>query len=375
VAQTRLPATSGELLWQRYSRQVAVEFPSPRTAQQWRLTAQGWVGHIPLAPDLWLLLQPKVALANLFRMLEVAYDQPLLPVPGVVATGSLSDFFERLAHHLARRISERVRHGLLRGYQPHHARLPYLRGRLDLGRTLRQPPGAGLVCDYETHTTDIEDNRILLYTLWLLSRTARRVEVRQTVSQAYLALRGQVSLLPVAAAACLDRPYNRLTEDYRPLHALCYFFLDHLGPDHRPGERQSLPFLVNMAGLYERFVAVWLAAYLPSGLSLKSQARVNNPDVRARVDMVLTDTGHDHPWAVLDTKYKTPAQPAEADIYQVVAYAQDRRCHEAILVYPAPLPRPLDTRWGDVHVRSLTFALHGDLDAAGHTFLQQLLAV
>jgi 5-methylcytosine-specific restriction enzyme subunit McrC len=50
-----------------------VEFPSPKTDHRWELTAQGWVGYIPLSPELGLSLQPKVSLEGLFRMLEYAY--------------------------------------------------------------------------------------------------------------------------------------------------------------------------------------------------------------------------------------------------------------------------------------------------------------
>ena len=75
---------------------------------------------------------------------------------------------------------------------------------------------------------------------------------------------------------------------------------------------------------------------------------------------------------VLDTKYKIPASPAAADIAQVVAYAEAKHCRAAILIYPKPLPHPLDTRIGDIRVRSLTFATAGNLDAAGAAFLQEL---
>ncbi len=68
-----LPLEVGESLWRNYGSRVAVEFPSPKTGGKWQLTAQGWVRYIPLSQDLGLRLQPKIALSNLFRMLEYAY--------------------------------------------------------------------------------------------------------------------------------------------------------------------------------------------------------------------------------------------------------------------------------------------------------------
>ena len=69
-----LPTELGERLWQTYSAQIEVEFPSPKTAQRWQLTSKGWVGQIPLDASVQLALMPKVPLSNVFGMLEYAYS-------------------------------------------------------------------------------------------------------------------------------------------------------------------------------------------------------------------------------------------------------------------------------------------------------------
>ena len=120
-----------------------------------------------------------------------------------------------------------------------------------------------------------------------------------------------------------------------------------------------MPFLVDMARLYEQFVAEWLKTNLSEHFTVKAQEPIDNKAVKAVIDLALIDveTGATH--AVLDTKYKLPQKPANDDIYQVVAYAKARQCQQAILIYPAPLTQPLDTMWDDIRVRSLTFALDG----------------
>jgi 5-methylcytosine-specific restriction enzyme subunit McrC len=40
-----------ETLWRKYNTQVALDFPSPKTGGKWKLTSQGWVGHIPLTQN------------------------------------------------------------------------------------------------------------------------------------------------------------------------------------------------------------------------------------------------------------------------------------------------------------------------------------
>ena len=53
----------------------------------------------------------------------------------------------------------------------------------------------------------------------------------------------------------------------------------------------------------------------------------------------------------------------------------NKKCHEAILVYPQKLTNPINEFAGDseVRLRSLTFALDSDLEKAGQSFLKELI--
>lgn len=372
-----LPGPVGELLWRTYGRQVEVEFPNPKTGQQWRLTAQGWVGHIPLTPEFHLALQPKVKLANLFRMLDYAYQlKSFRFLAGLVGCQTLAEFYEELASILAKRVLDRGRKGFYRAYLPRTERLPYLRGRLEMEAAHVAPGRVGLPCHYQEHTADIADNQILAWTLFCIARSGLGSErVLPLVRRAYRALQGLVTPVPHPPADCVDRLYHRLNEDYRPLHALCRFFLEQSGPGHQVGERTMLPFLVDMARLYERFVAEWLKHHLPPPWKLAVQERVEvgrATPFHFEIDLVLYDAGRDAARCVLDTKYKTGAGPAPADIHQMISYAHTKGCSEAVLVYPARPAQPFDEVIRGIRVRSLTFALDGDLEQAGQDFLREL---
>ncbi len=376
-AREEISETAGEMLWQNYGRQVGVEFPSPKTGGKWSLTAQGWVGHIPLTSELGFALQPKVRLGNLFGMLEYAYNLKSFHVlAGLINCQSLVEFYEHLANMLAKRVLDRARKGLYRAYLAETDQLPYVRGRLDVQQSSQRPGQVRLNCHYEAHTADVAENQILAWTLFRIARSGMCTErVLPTVRRAYRALQDAVKPVPFSPEACLGRLYNRLNDDYRSLHALCRFFLEQSGPGHQLGDRTMLPFLVDMAHLYERFVAEWLKAHLPSDLSLKIQERVNIDEAGSlnfNIDLVLYDTLTGAARWVLDTKYKLPERPSSDDISQVITYAVAKGCREAILIYPAPLSRPLDETIGDIHVRSLTFALAGDLEQAGQAFMQDL---
>jgi len=140
-----------------------------------------------------------------------------------------------------------------------------------------------------------------------------------------------------------------------------------------------LPFLIDMNRLFELFVAEWLVAHLPKTHFIRPQEHVeitSSGNLEFIVDLVLYDAIEDRPLCVLDTKYKRTETPAAGDIEQVVAYAVSKRCHDAALVYPVHLHKPLETCvGGHVNVRSLTFALNGDIVVAGEALIESLAAL
>lgn len=240
---------------------------------------------------------------------------------------------------------------------------------------LQKPWDVKLKCHYNEQTGDIEDNQILAWTLFIIGRSGLcRESVSSTVRKAFHALQGFVILKPFKSEACIDRNYHRLNQDYQLLHALCRFFLDNTGPSHESGDREMLPFLIDMANLYEQFVAEWLKANTPKGFFVKQQHRVtHDQNYFDRIDLLLGDIATSKVQYVLDTKYKAPDKVANNDIHQIVAYANALKCHNAILIYPQNLQQPLDIKNDDIRVRSLTFSLDSDLHEAGKTFLTSLL--
>lgn len=372
-----LSEAAAQQLWRDFRPQVEVEPPSFKTGDRWRLTAQGWVGFLPLSPELGIVLQPKVPLRNLFGMLELAYDLRSLQLwDDLFAVDSLDELYEGLALILARRILSRVRSGLAQQYLPRSQRLPFVRGRLDIPQLAQQPVLDTLPCHFTEQSIDNEENQILLWTLHTILRsglcTSRSLP---TVRQAHRALQGAVSLRAFAADACRKRSYSRLDADYRLLHLLCAFFLDQAGPSHELGEHELPAFMVDTARLYERFVAEWLRRNLPTDHHLQAQERLDltpNGELRFEIDLVIYDATS-HPRCVMDTKYKVPTStPASDDVAQVLAYAQAKGAAEAVLIYPVQLSRPVDQWIHGIRLRTLPFPLDQNLEQAGQKFLALL---
>lgn len=377
----RLPATelspeAGKRLYQQFSPQVQVVAPSILNGQQWQLTAQGWVGTIPLTPDLTLSIQPKVPLGNLFGMVEIAYNFETRWLEGLTQVTTLTEFYDQLAALLAKKVIRRGRNGFHRTYITHTDYLPYVRGQVNLRRVIRHPHDPVLECEYEDHTIDNEDNQILGWTLRQIARSGLCTpQTQHLVTQAFRALQKAITMTPISPNTCIGRHYTRLNQDYRPLHALCRFFLEQSGPAHQDGDHLLLPFLLDMATLFERFAAAWLQHHLPPPWQVKIQEHIlvdPHSHLSVRPDIVLYQA--DQPYAIIDTKYKVPHTIQPDDFSQVVAYAQVKNCPQAILLYPQAPSRPLNITLPHVHIRSLAFPLDGSLDEAGQRLLHQLLA-
>lgn len=378
ISPSILPLERGQALWRHYdlgSHQLHLEFPNPATNGQWRLSGRGWVGTIPITEKLQLSILPKVPLRNVCAMWARLYAWEFSDLPeALFQSRSVLGFYQQLVQVLALRVRRRVAHGIYRAYVPQEQLLPYVRGRLRWQK-LAAADKLSFPCRYDQFLSDVTDNQVLLFTLTQILRSGRcDAEVTEGVTRAIHGLQGLVSYRHVTVEECVDRPYGRLNEDYRSLHALCRFFLEHSGPTHEAGDRQMVPFLVHMGRLFERFVAAWLQANLPPLWRLQVQEHVavgSGPDLQFAIDLVIYDR-QGQAKMVMDTKYKVPERMATQDFSQVVTYAKAKGCRQAILIYPGPLTQPIDVRLEELHIRSLTFSLDDDLDSAGRRFLDMM---
>ncbi len=348
-------------LHEQFGRYVTVS--KPPFENNWQLKAHGYIGHIPLRDGTRLVLQPKVPLANLFEMLTRVWHLDPFTADGLTAVSSIPHFYERLAHMLAQRVLDRQRKGLYRAYLPTVAPLPYVRGRIMPNTTT---PTA-LHCEFETFSADLPHNQLLLWTLHQLIRTG--ISQHETVIRAWRTLRGHLSLVPFTAD--FDMEYGRINEDYRPMHTLCRFFLAQISPTHHTGSQEMLPILVDMAVLFERFVARWLHDNSPQHTIHIQETVMLAKQVKYEVDVVVRDA-HGRAVAILDTKYKRHKRPSNEDFNQVVNYALAHGCQRAFLVYPTAEIAPFSVSNGGVLVQSVPFDLDRPLDQSGRALLDML---
>ena len=369
-------------------RRFEFDWPNPGNDFQYRIRSCGLVGIVPVGGSV-IVIEPKAPVSSLFGMLEIAYDlRSFELLEGETNIGSLEEFFERVVSILAKRVLDRVRRGLYQEYVEHVDDLVYVRGRVDTRGNLRNAvrKNPAVRCRFEDLTPELEDNEILLWALFVASRLRlRRPEIADQVRRAYRAMAGSIRLVEKSPQSCIERLYNRLNDDYRPMHGLSRLLLEHAGPHLAEGNRTFIPFCLDMPTLFESFVAKWLAIHLPHELEAVPQCsaklRANVP-LRFVIDVLIRDRRTKRYVAVLDTKYKIAERPKETDIQQVVAYAVRMGVNHAFLVYPSmagadvvvtvsPTGEGIDSR--AVEVRSLFFDIGSGVEEAGTHFLQALL--
>ncbi len=369
-----------DILALKRSRKFEVEPASILNEHTLGLRSRGWIGSIPIGDDLLIRVKPKVPIANLFGMLEVAYNlRSFRLFDGEVQVESLDDIYERIVSILARRVLDRARKGLYRSYVGESDELPFVRGAIDLvNAALNVKRGVPSVpCRYEEHTADVDENRLLHWTLHAVRRQSlRRQQVRIELDRARRALAGTIALRQFSPADCVDRFYHRLNNDYAPMHGLCRFILEQTGPTIQSGDRTFLPFELEMPKLFEAFVAEWLRTSGPADLIVRPQHRAQldaNFQVQINIDILLYDKLSGSPVAVLDTKYKLAERPSDDDIYQIAFYARELQTKRAILVYPTLLAAPFRMVHGkDIRVESMPFDIAAPLSASGAAFVNAL---
>lgn len=368
-----LPQSALKLLHNNYRNVVKIEPHLFRN--QIKLTAQGWVGHLPLAPNLRLSLLPKTPLRNLFGMLEVAYNIPIKRLGGLIDADSLAEFYERLAAILAHDVLQQAKRGLYKQYLARRERLPFVRGRLAV-RELHHVDQR-VMCEYEEVSADIAHNQILYYTLsQILAANICSPRTLPTVSRARRVLHGTISLVEFNSADIAALTYDRLSEPYQPMHALCAFFLDHIGPSHCAGDYKMVPFLLNMAHLFEAFVFRKLervSAETP--YDVRDQVSVSldpSHKLNYKIDIVLRHRDTREPICVLDTKYKRHKKPSTDDFNQVVNYALSQNCTSAFLIYPHADLNHFRVVNGEVVVSTVPFDLSADFEQASQQLFEAI---
>ena len=244
-----------------------------------------------------------------------------------------------------------VKRGLRFEYHAVEEERRFLRGRLLVGRQLRQPPGRDhyFQVEHEVFDADRPENRLLRSALDRVCRQAKEVGNKRLAYE----LAHQLLEIPPSRDFAKDFDQwrsDRLTAHYRPVRPWCSLILNEQNPLTVLGDWTGNSLLFPMEQVFESYIEACLRRELRPGQTLKAQAASQylathdeQPWFQIRPDFLLLEDGAttvlDAKWKRLDASKGNSEDKyglSQADFYQLYAYGQKYLggCGRLVLLYP-----------------------------------------
>lgn len=326
-----------------------------------RLRAQQVVGVVA-APGVSLEILPKIdglehdedgrrTRTNLVRMLARTLDLKMAPGVLTALEAQSHDLLEILIRLFVERLFAAAREGLPRRYVGQEADLATLRGRLDVRRqftTLAISPDR-VACRFDDLSVDTPLNQVMKAAVMRLSALARSADNQRRLAELAFML-ADVSVVPPRTLAWDRIVLDRSNKRWHDLLKLARLLLGNHFQTTSSGNAPGFALLFEMNTLFEEYVGRTMRrALAPMGytVSLQGPRRFALHDEAAgrgrfqtKPDIVVHRAGR--PVLIVDTKWKRlkgqidcPKRGvAQADIYQMMAYAHVYDCSRLMLLYP-----------------------------------------
>lgn len=343
----------------------------------------------------------KIPIQNVYYLLCYAWGH--MEESEVVDRASLEEVTEPqdlLGKVLAEGTFRLLRRGIDRGYRDVTEELGGVRGKLEVGETLKRAAlsRGRTVCTYGELSRDVLHNRILWASLGVLLRSpALTNDVRREVALAHRRMEG-IEEVRVTRQALGQVEIDRNMRIYRFLLSVCRLLHESTMVEETSGAIRFRDFRrdnATMWRLFEDFVAEFYRReqdrYTVSAQSKVDWFRAAAEELghldrvpEMRPDLVLESRDRR---LVIDTKYTSPLQPGRfgtrklksGHLYQMHAYLQNRQGtqpkgprHEGILLYPTvDEPSRVDVRLGGFRVQARSV----NLDQPWRGVHQDMLAV
>ncbi|MGV7240628.1 McrC family protein [Caballeronia sp. M23-90] len=305
----------------------------------------------------------------LIRMLETCFDIPLWQ--GDPADSDDADLLSILVRTFLHEASDQMRLGWIKSYVTFTDQLTRPRGRLKVQEQLRKGRADGhtLHCEFDELTVDNEHNQFVKAALQVASSIVPIGSSYAMSVRRLSASLDQVAEIRASKNLQGPPPTQRLTRRYDRLLLLSSWLLRALGPDVHGGTSTGLSLLFDMNRLFQDYVGHSLDAViqkhpLRGRLNLTRERPVKHlvadgdlnmrfqlrPDFCIWIDDTLV--------AIFDTKWKrlqpleVNAAVAQADLYQLLAYAHTYNCKQLMLIYPHAQPL---NQWENVNFRFAPF--------------------
>lgn len=317
------------------------------SAQQYVGVAQFGNTSIEVLPK--IAGDDNVVRLNLVRMLSVALDLEISQGAAATVSNQNHGILEILIRAFCDKLFREVHRGLVRRYEAQEENLTVLRGRLDITNQIR----ANLVrperlyCRYDELHEDNPLNQILKATVRYLLKHSKSPKNQSSLSELLLIFEGAADI-PIKALPWARVVFDRMSERYRPCFNLAKLFLTQQFPDVRHGAADGISLFFEMNVLFEAYIGRMMQRQLGTHdyrVTLQGPRRYLTVDQQTKrdafmmkPDIVVSQAGQ--PKLIVDTKWKELSEKerldgiAQADMYQMHAYAQCYGVSQVILLYP-----------------------------------------
>lgn len=262
-----------------------------------------------------------------------------------------NNLLEILISLFSRKLVAAVRQGMPRHYIGQVDDLRALRGRLDLVRqfSIHAANPSKLACQFDELSPDIALNQIMKAAVGRLRRLARSTDNRRRLAELDFTF-ADVGTVPLPALRWDAVQIDRTNARWRNLLALARFLLGDRFQTSSMGTQAGFSLLFEMNTLFEEYVGqLTKRALRGSGLTVHLQGGGlyclkavddGRPTFRTRPDILIKQGASvvqiiDTKWKRIATQIDDPKRGvSQADVYQMMAYAQVYGCSKLTLLYP-----------------------------------------
>lgn len=286
----------------------------------------------------------------LLRMIALASDLPLAGLDADRLALQQHSLLLALVRWFCDELARQLHQGMVKTYVTEADTLSSIRGRwrpqLDALRHAGRPDR--MHCEFDELTLNNAYNQVLKAALRRVMPLARRSEELSRKASQLLGWMADVDDRSVCVAELDGLTMNRLTQRYGRALMMARWFLSSQAPDLNQGRSDGLALLFDMNVLFQRTLGALIRRVLPAGLQLREEGprrhlatdQLGQRQFQMRPDLCIL-RGHevlaiaDAKWKLLDVEPESGRHGvAQADAYQLHAYASTYRCGRVALWYP-----------------------------------------
>ena len=282
-----------------------------------------------------------IFIRNIYYMLSYAFQILKQEDYKQVAGEKFEKIHDLFAAILEKGVSRQVKQGLYREYVPMHEDLSSMRGKLNMGETVRLKVQnkQKLACEFDEFSENNLYNQILKVTIHRLIRADDVAPERKQALRRVSVFFGNVKLIQPDHIAWSRLIYQRNNRNYELLLNICYLVLNGMLQTTEDGSYKLLSFSdEHMERLYEKFILEYYKQHHPElhpAAPIIEWNHTEEPDSqmiqflpKMKTDIVLKNGDKT---LIIDAKYygKSMAQSysketlRSAHLYQIFAYVKN----------------------------------------------------